>query len=334
MRRQKVLVALAPRPNVALDAGLRQKGIQLGISSKTAQWLFEYAKQKPFSGSVLELGVQGTSFSYDRLSEVAKNAGVTSAALDRALRENSGTSRVDDRPLFKAMGFSEVIRTDYDTFEGAEFAFDLNADGVPTEWRNRFDCIMDGGTIEHVFHTQNVLKNIFEFLKVGGRIVHMSPTNNFVDHGFYSFSPTFFVDYYAANGFEIDRCTLVEFTRDVEGAPWIFGDYSPGDLDFVQFGGLGGKVYATFFIATKTATSTFGKVPQQNLYKRVWAEGNQNSQFARSAERYRMLDEARGRPLWLQSRFDKMSSLTDRLTHWLRRPSQRRDFPLDNRKSY
>jgi hypothetical protein len=307
----------------------------MGISSKAAQWLFEYAREKPFSGSVLELGVQWQSFNYQRMAEVAKVAHYQSAELESVLSESNPSAIVEDRPLFKAMGFSEVIRTDYDAFEGADFTFDLNAaNGPPEAWRRYFDCIIDAGTMEHVFHTPNALENIFELLKVGGKIVHMSPTNNYVDHGFYSFSPTFFCDYYAENGFEIERCTLVQHTRDVEGTPWVLGEYGPRQLDHVQFGGLNDKLYVTFFIAMKTAASTFGRCPQQSTYKAAWAAGNQDSQHAAVHERRQLLDAKAQRPAWLQARFDILAIQSERLSMWLRKPSERRDFPLDNWKLY
>ena len=65
--------------------------------------------------------------------------------------------------------------------------------------------IIDGGTMEHIFHIPNVLNNIYRMLRVGGRIIHISPSSNYVDHGFYSFSPTLFYDFYQTNKF-VKKC--------------------------------------------------------------------------------------------------------------------------------
>jgi hypothetical protein len=47
-------------------------------------------------------------------------------------------------------------------------------------------------------------------LKVGGRLIIMVPASNSIDHGFYSFSPTLFFDYFADNGFSNFSCYLRE----------------------------------------------------------------------------------------------------------------------------
>jgi hypothetical protein len=246
----------------------------MGIGSKAARFLMEQGLKRPFSGSVLTLGLQDLSFDLDRLSKTAQRAGFKSPGLANLARLPPHQPATD-RLLFELLGFSEVVRTDVNAYQGAEMLFDLNDENGPqAEYRGHFDCVIDGGTMEHVFHVPNALKNIFEFTKVGGRIIHMSPTSNYVDHGFYSFSPTLFYDFYSENGFEIDQCRLFRHTYNVEGKAWIAGDYSPGSLDSISFGGLDDGLYATFFVATKTAASTAHRIPQQSLYRRHWAKKN------------------------------------------------------------
>jgi SAM-dependent methyltransferase len=305
----------------------------MGIGSKTAQFLMELTREKPFSGSVVTLGVQDLLFDTHRLFDIARRADYASPQLQ--LVASAPATPATDRQLFQALGFSEVVRTDVDAFQGADFLLDLNcADGPPDAYRERFDCVLDSGTLEHVFHVPNALKNIFLLLKAGGRVIHFSPTNNYVDHGFYSFSPTFFVDFYTENNFIIDRCVLVSHTRNVEGEEWIAGEYRPGALDHVSFGGLDDRLYLTFLVATKTEKSTFERLPQQGTYRRVWEDGSYEKFHADRNERERIVDAASTRPEWLQSRFDQFAVRSARLTKWLRRPSERKDFPLAGAKRY
>ena len=101
-------------------------------------------------------------------------------------------------------------------------------------------------------------------------MVHISPCNNYVDHGFYSLSPTLYSDYYMANGYDDVRTFLARHTRKVEGRPWKIGRYTPGGLEFVAFGGLDDALYMTVAVATKVERSTCTVVPQQFFYSRIW----------------------------------------------------------------
>src|SRR5581483_295982 len=161
---------------------------------------------------------------------------------------------------------------------------DLNAETLPRPMHERFDFIFDGSTMEHIFHLPNVLTNIFRMLKVGGRVLHMAPSNHFMDDGFYQLSPTFFVDYYTENGFQIE-CALLHFmtvsVREDAGQTRLDTQdrvvpYWPDDTARVRaaFGNHGDELCQTLFMATKTAASTHGRIPFQSRYAetRSWRE--------------------------------------------------------------
>jgi hypothetical protein len=75
---------------------------------------------------------------------------------------------------------------------------------VGWRWRRRYDLIIDPGTIEHCFNVATAMKNVAQMLTTGGFVYHQAAIV-FCNHGFYSLSPTFFVDFYASNGFEIGQ---------------------------------------------------------------------------------------------------------------------------------
>lgn len=204
---------------------------------------------------------------------------------DLALRAGRAASRISMRPspkthlaqksypdgrdMFMALGFSAVHVLDASPFEGADMLWDLNDPDLPLAWHGQFDVVIDHGTMEHVFHTPHFLTNIHRFLRIGGRVVHSAPAHNFVDHGFYQFSPTFFADYYGANGWKTHMHKIVRFTREQETEPPFFADYDPATFQALNYGGFDSKIYANIFIAEKTATSTCGVIPQQGHYQRL-----------------------------------------------------------------
>jgi SAM-dependent methyltransferase len=99
-------------------------------------------------------------------------------------------------------GFEEVHALDYSEYEGADIIFDLNKE-LPDNFIGAFDYVINGGTLEHIFDVAKALENMSFMLKNGGIIMHVSPAVGWVDHGFYSVSPTLFLDYYSVNGFRI-----------------------------------------------------------------------------------------------------------------------------------
>jgi len=111
--------------------------------------------------------------------------------------------------LFTMLGADNVYVTDVSTYEDPDFIINLN-DPVEDSYYEKFDTIVDVGTMEHIFDISIALDNISKMLKRGGNVVMILPCSNCIDHGFYSFSPTLFFDYFGANGFSNMSCYLRE----------------------------------------------------------------------------------------------------------------------------
>jgi hypothetical protein len=251
----------------------------MGIPRGTARLLLEESRRQPFTGDVLQVGRSSIYFTEKELRSWAPRHGVelrqpneVTFSHDPRLAHQRCLS---DRTFFSMLGFDRVECCDISDWEGAEHIFNLN-EPAPSELHGRFDAILDPGSINFIFHLPNVLKNFHDLLKVGGRIVHAGvPSNNHVDLAFYMFSPTFFDDFYRANGYRVEvhylcQCYPYWHLGRLHSAPWKIYRYEPGCLDHLSYGRFGGRQVAIFLVATKTAESTGDVVPQLGQFVRTW----------------------------------------------------------------
>lgn len=104
------------------------------------------------------------------------------------------------KQLFNLLGFNlEVV--DIVKARGDEIIADLN-EPVQPDLHERYDMIVDTGTIEHCFNIAQAMKNLAQMTSKGGYIFQSNPLSWF-NHGFYNINPTFYYDFYQENGFDI-----------------------------------------------------------------------------------------------------------------------------------
>lgn len=173
--------------------------------------LTNYHSYQEFTGkSLLMLGVQNLSITYEEFYQIANNLQFQLA--DIKINQYLG-HKIDSYNLFYLLGFREVKALDVSPYEGADIIFDLQNENLPEELFERFDVIYDGGTLEHIFDISTALDNTSKMLKISGLIIHDVPAANWLDHGFYSFSPSIFVDYYNKYLFRIKKIYLLLYGR-------------------------------------------------------------------------------------------------------------------------
>jgi hypothetical protein len=243
--------------------------------------LLDEARERPFSGEVLQLGRSSVYFGVDDLRLWAREQRVTLAPVDEIELSHdprlAATGCLSDRTFFRLLGFESVAALDVSPWEGADYVHDLNLP-VPDELAGRFAAVFDSGALLHVFDIPAALANLHALLAVDGRVMlGMAPSSNHVDHGFYMFSPTLFHDYFEANGYRIEHELFFEFSAAwVNGRfisrPWRIFRYVPGCLDALSYGGLGAKQLGLFVVATKTAAASAGVVPLQSYFARHAAD--------------------------------------------------------------
>lgn len=193
---------------------------------------------------------------------------------------NNDENMIDSFKLFKALGAEEVHALDCSEYEGADVIFNLNEKDLPCDLYDKYDLIIDGGVLEHIFQPGNALDNITKMLRRNGTIYHMVPCAGLIDHGFYSFSPTFFLDYYEKVGFNVDS---IRMQYKPERGAYKFVFYSMDCRLFLRQEGFnryienywnaGGEIMLQC-IVTKNRNISLKEqaVPLQTRYKEIYGE--------------------------------------------------------------
>src|SRR5688500_7981734 len=232
-------------------------------------------------GNTLTLGHQAMFVSPVRLAKLLKQYGLFPAGTrDEEFYKGQFSSPYFGDALLRVLGATQITSLDFSVYEGASIAHDLNTP-IGDAHKERFDTIIDGGTLEHVFNFPVAIKNCMEMLKVGGTLFIITPANNHFGHGFYQFSAELFYRVLSAeNGFEVQRIHAAEseiFATTVLNCPIAVEHhgrvYSIADP---------AQVHDRVYLATKTPVymlvearridrkPIFQKTPQQSNYQTQW----------------------------------------------------------------
>jgi hypothetical protein len=232
-----------------------------------------------------------------------------------------------DRFFTECLGVSYVSALDYSSYEGADILHDLNQP-VPANLRERFDVVVEGGSLEHVFNFPVAIANIMQMTKVGGTICASTVSNNLCGHGFYQFSPELiFRVFTAENGFELGKVLALEARYPgIELAPItrVFEVVDPA-LARVRVGLMTAHPIMLLFSAHKIAqVAIFSNAPMQSDYAAVWASPGR-------ATSPRMPKWVRSLPFYSSFR---RSSIVHSFKNWLTGRRQLKWFSLENKRLF
>jgi len=187
------------------------------------------------------------------------------AEVERLLNQRGGYSE----PFLEMLGAAEVCSFDTSEYEEATYLHDFNMP-MDDRFKQRFTAVFDGGALEHIFNFPVAIMNCMEMVKVGGHFLAKTPTNNFVGHGFYQFSPElFFRIFCPANGFEIEHIFLYEEMANPFRAPW-WEVTDPATLQR-RVTLVNTRATSLLVLARRTAnTPVFAASPQQSDYVPLW----------------------------------------------------------------
>lgn len=189
---------------------------------------------------------------------------------------NDYKSIENDNVLFSHLGFDNVESIDFSDHEEANHIVDMNYPLNNGNLFNRYDLLINNGTLEHVFSASNCLINMSKLVKPEGYILHFAPLNNWVDHGFYQISPTLLIDYYLENGFSCINGNIFEyvFTTNKDSCSINYisfmntENYNTLHFPFSSIeGAFGSGLYGYTLLAKKHLKSTAEKIPTQSSYE-------------------------------------------------------------------
>ena len=167
------------------------------------------------------------------------------------------------------IGAETVHSLDNSTYEGATHVCDLNTP-IAEGMKGQYSVVLDGGSLEHVFNFPQAIKNCLEMVRVGGHFLAISPTNNFMGHGFYQFSPELFFSVLSPdNGYELVGMMALE---DRPRSQWYTVMAPTAVKSRVTL--INKRPTHLLVIAKRVrAISPFESMPQQSDYVSVWSEG-------------------------------------------------------------
>ncbi len=260
----------------------------MGLARGAIKLIAETVGGCKLAGRVLVVGKQEVWGTEAEIIRWLKESGLSPVACETQLALKPDFRRlrfIQDTSVFKLMGFREVINLDNSDYEGAELIWDLNRP-LPEELLakvGRFDVIIDSGCLEHIFNVPQVLKNFFRLAADNGVVIHILPSNNLVDHGFYMFSPTLFQDYYSANRWRILSHYFFQHYPNYK-ARWKIYRYNPGGLSAFAFSGMMNRTMcSTYFAAQKQPDATCDANVQQGMYLTAWfKKGDDGDSASRS----------------------------------------------------
>lgn len=251
----------------------------VGLLRGNMRLILDEHRRRPLSGSLMQLGRTSLFFTRAELESWMELHGVSPRPAPDSLSHDprlAAQGCMGDRTLFGMLGLDEVVSVDVSDYEGCDLLVDLNRD-LPAELEDRFDVVLDCGTLHHVFDPFKVLRNLHRALRPGGRLLLASlASSNHVDHGFHMFSPTYFLDYFEANRYQIDaayfhRARYYWVDDRLYSTRWLISPYTKGCLDHLSYGGFGGHQISLFFVATRTKESTCDVAPLQSYFERYAA---------------------------------------------------------------
>jgi len=192
----------------------------MGLPAQSIKFIIKIKKKHCLKGPVLTLGNQDI-YATERDITDWLEAEKVSFKKPSIIRKSTSQEIVKINPqaknyihaktFFEFLDIPESQYYDIDKFDldKPKIFHDLERP-LPSRYHNFFNFILDSGTLEHIFDIKSVMENIVKAVKIGGFVLHLTPAQNFLNHGFYQFCPTFFYDFYTSNGFKIVESYIIE----------------------------------------------------------------------------------------------------------------------------
>lgn len=231
--------------------------VQLLMSSKNK-------RQVSFENTVM-IGRQNMHMNKTQLEACFKTFNYTNVEIDEVYPNPNCYAE----PLLKALGAKQTDSLDASSYENATIVHDMN-EPIDSSLYNKYDVVLDSGTLEHVFNFPTAIKNCMQLTKDGGHFIGIYPANNFFGHGFYQFSSElFYRTFTPENGFEI--CDVILFVDESNTTFYSVPDTSE---KFHRINYTNSKPVLMYILAKKTSTTNILlKNPLQMDYSQMKWKG-------------------------------------------------------------
>ncbi len=251
----------------------------MGIVFTAAAILLKAKKNNICFDKILTIGQQKLYLSKKQLKILAKSYDLD---IDLSDFTYGGGDVYADKFFKKFLNAKSVESLDYSNYENSEIIHDMNYP-IDTDNHEKYDIVIDGGSLEHIFNFSVAISNCMKLVKKGGSFFMFTCCNNFAGHGFYQFSPELmFRIFQLENGFTIKDVILeehsfprVELTQKSKCYSVIDPDVLKCRIGLVSKSPISMNVHA---IKTETR-SLFSNPPIQSDYTTKYAEylkGNSN----------------------------------------------------------
>lgn len=294
----------------------------MAITRHLAELVLAEHKHRPIAGEVLLLGRQLVLMTPDEAQALIQKVGLPvrpNAVIDYDKTPHPYDKKlISDASFFSLFSDADVKACDVSDYEGAEIIFSLS-DPVPAELLGRFDFIYNGSVLDNVFDPAACIRNAARMLKPHGSIFNYEGSAHAAP-AYLKFSPDWFFDYFAFNGFA-DCQTYIVTYGDVHRDPWETYQFDPFTADdkLTMPMRLGPEAMVVA-IAQNAPDATVDRTPLQNVYR-----SNEHAVYLAAHKRYLQS----GRRQAIRSRFPspgRMAAVEDaaaRPTLWERLTGRR-----------
>lgn len=176
----------------------------MGIIYNSAKILLNAKKNNISFDTVLTIGRQSLFLFSSQIRKLSEEYGI------ECHREQLKMEPYAENFLKTFLGAKSITSLDYSNYENCTLLHDMN---YPVEkvYHEKYDVVIDGGSLEHVFNFPVALANCMNMVKKGGSLFVFSMANNHFGHGFYQFSPELFYRVFQKqNGYTVRMVMLEE----------------------------------------------------------------------------------------------------------------------------
>jgi SAM-dependent methyltransferase len=258
----------------------------MGIIYSNAALLAKAKQNNVCFDKILTIGHQTLYLSQKQIKQLAKSCGFKIDSSDFTYKQYA------DKFFAMFLDAKSVMSLDYSDYEHCDIIHDMNHP-VDSRYHEKFDVVIDGGSLEHIFNFPVAVANCMKMVKKGGSLFIFTTANNHTGHGFYQFSPElFFRIFQLKNGFVI---------RDVilEKHPFPGAELSPKTKCFSvvdpslvkrRVGLVSDSPVMIMVHAIKTETKTvFADCPLQSDYASIYSGNNDASVRLTNTTSYALL---------------------------------------------